>query len=276
MRFAERLRSRQFAVTLEITPPQRPMRSVLLRRAQAIGACADAVNVIQRPGRQPSLDASMELLNAGIEPVWHVVTRGTTREAVSRDLQAARAAGIRQLLVIRGDHAAADAGETPSIREVIAMAREAVPGACIGATLNQYVPDRGAVLRNLLPKLRAGAEFVQTQPVFDVSTVAPFVDAVRAEFPAARFVAMVVPLLSPAAVEGVQRRLGFRLPAAMAARLAAGPEAGWALFGETLAALVSSPLADGAAIMTTEMDPPPAMSERIVEVLRAAGIACSP
>ncbi len=276
MRFAERLRSGQFAVTLEITPPQRPLRSVLLRRARAIGACADAVNVIQRPGRQSSLDASVQLLHAGIEPVWHIVTRGATREAVTRDLQTARDAGIHQLLVIRGDHAAADAVATPSIKHVVAMTRETVAGACIGVTLNQYVPDRGAVVRNLLPKLRAGAEFVQTQPVFEVASVEPFVDAVRAEFPAARFVAMVVPLLSPAAVEGIQRRLGFRLPAAMAAGLAAGSEAGWDLFGETLTSLVSSRLVDGVAIMTTEMDPPPAVGERIVEALRAAGIACSP
>ncbi|KAA0231975.1 hypothetical protein EDM76_10605 [bacterium] len=54
-----------------------------------------------------------------------------------------------------------------------------------------------------------------------------------------------------------------------------GSEAhGVAQYGETIAGLVASPLADGAAIMTTEMDPPPAVGERIVSALRAAGIDC--
>ncbi len=274
MRFAENLRSGRFAVALEITPPQRPLPRVLLRRAGAIGACADAVNVIQRPARQSSLDASIELLRAGLEPVWHIVTKGASREEVARDLALARQAGIGQILVIRGDHSAPDSPDTPSIREVITMAREALPGAMIGATLNQYAPEGAAALRNLLPKLRAGASFVQTQPVFDLATVAPFVEAVRRELPDTAFVPMAVPLLSPAAVEGIQRRLGFRLPGELAGRLAAGPEAAWEMFTATIAALRTSPLAGGAAIMTTEMDPPPATGARIAASLRAAGIAC--
>ncbi|MCE7927796.1 MAG: hypothetical protein DYG91_04735 [Chloroflexi bacterium CFX7] len=274
MRFADRLRSGQFAVALEITPPQRPLQSVLLRRASALGHCADAVNVIQRPGRQSSLDASISLLRTGIEPVWHLVTRGASRGDIARDLVSAREAGIGQILVIRGDHATHDLPDTPAIREAIGLAREALPGALIGATFNQYAPDPGAALRNLLPKLRAGADFIQTQPVFDPQALAPFVQRLRDECPGVAFVPMVVPLLSPAAVDGIQRRLGFRLPEQLARRLAGGPESGWEVLSETIAGLVASPLADGAAIMTTEMDPPPAVGERIVSGLRAAGIDC--
>ena len=51
------------------------------------------------------------------------------------------------------------------------MAREALPNALIGATLNQYGRDEAAVLRNLLPKLRAGASYVQTQPAFDAAAI---------------------------------------------------------------------------------------------------------
>src|SRR5690242_11114807 len=105
MSFAERLRDGRFAVALEITPPQKPLAVVLLRRARLLGELAHAVNVIQRPGRQSSLDASIELLRAGVRPTWHVVTRGSERSEIEAALDRAAAAGIRQILAIRGDHA---------------------------------------------------------------------------------------------------------------------------------------------------------------------------
>ncbi|MEJ5221060.1 MAG: hypothetical protein WHT63_03510 [Tepidiforma sp.] len=83
MRFLDRLAAGEFAVALEITPPQRHLPKVLLRRARLLGDAADAVNVIQRPDRQSSLEASLELLAAGIDPVWHLAARGETRASVA-------------------------------------------------------------------------------------------------------------------------------------------------------------------------------------------------
>ncbi len=272
MLLADRRRAGELAVALEITPPQRSTPTVLLRRATRIGTRADAVNVIQRPDRQSSLDASLELLRAGIEPVWHLVTWGATRSSIAADLSRARDAGIRQVLCVRGDHAGADGIDTPPVREAVAMAREALVGALVGATVNQYLPDRAAAVRNLLHKLGAGAGYIQTQPVFDLASLVPVVETAQQAFPDVRVVAMAVPLLSPAAVEGIQRRLEFRLPDGVLRRLASGAEAGWELFGETLASLASSTAIDGVAVMTTEMDPPPGTGDRIVTALRAAGV----
>ena len=53
------------------------------------------------------------------------------------------------------------------------MVREASPELRVGVTLNQYA-GRERVLKNLLPKLAAGASFVQTQPVFGLDTLEPF------------------------------------------------------------------------------------------------------
>ncbi len=276
MSFADRLRSGAFPVAVEITPAQRPNPRVLLRRAGLIGAYADAANVIQRVDRQSSLDASIELLARGVEPVWHLVTRGKSRAGVAAELEQARAGGIRNVLCIRGDHAGGDLPDTPTVRAVIALARDAIPGVLIGATLNQYSPDRDAALGNLLAKLDAGADYIQTQPAFAIEPLLASMEAVRIRFPNARLVAMAVPLLSPGAVDGIQRRLSFRLDARTCQRLAAGEEAGWELFDETLAVLRASALVDGVAIMTTEMDPPPGTGGRIVAALRAAGIGRSP
>lgn len=273
MSFAAVLAAGAFPVALEITPPQRDLPAVLVRRARLLGSAASAVNVIQRPGRQASLDASIALQAAGLAPAWHLVTRGRGRAEVARDLARARAAALPQVLCIRGDHHASDPPDGVSLRDAVAMAVEALPGALVGATLNQHVPDRAAVLRNLLPKLRAGARYVQTQPVFELDQLRAAAEAVKDAMPGTAVIAMAMPLLSAAAAEKIAARLGFGLPPAVAARLVGGPEGGWALFDDVLAALVAAPFVDGVAIMTFEVDPPAETGARVCQALRAAGVA---
>ncbi len=277
MAFAARLKNRDFAVALEITPPQKVLTKVLLRRATLLGQAAQAVNVIQRPGRQSSLDASLELRAAGLEPAWHVVTRGSTRAAIRADLERAREGGIQQILCILGDHSAESGPDTPSIKEVVSNACEYVPGAIVGATLNQYAKDHAAALKNLMPKLAAGASYIQTQPVFGLDALEPFARAVEREAPETRIVAMAMPLLTLEAAERVEVRIGIALPSELKQVLATGDEeAAWGSFTATIRELVRAPYIDGVAIMTYEMDPPPETGQRIVQSLQAAGVSPSP
>ncbi len=273
MRFLERLAAGQFAVALEITPPQRHLPKVLLRRARLLGDAADAVNVIQRPDRQSSLEASLELLDAGIDPVWHLAARGETRESVTALAARAREGGIEQVLCVAGDHALPGEGPSLTVREAVVTVLEVHPTAAVGATLNQYARDPAAARRNLLPKLRAGATYVQTQPTFDVGALERELAAVRAEVPGVAAIAMAMPLLSAEAGERIARRLGLELPARLRDVLAAGDEASaWAYFEGTLARLRESPAFQGVAVMTFEVDPPPAVGARIVRALEAAGV----
>jgi methylenetetrahydrofolate reductase (NADPH) len=277
MTFADALAARRFPITLEITPPQRPRPSVLSRRAGLLGPCTRTVNVIQRPNRQSSLDASLQLRASGYDPVWHMVNRGGTRAAIATDLDRARKGGITQVLCLRGDHAGVDTGETPSIREMVGMVRQGLPDALIGATLNQYAPDREAILRNLLAKLAAGAGYVQTQPVYDVCVLRPCVESLRDRSPNTAIVPMVMPLLSIEAIHAIQDRLGLTLPASLCRRIEhGGATAAWQAFEEMIVALRHSGLSDGLAIMTFEMDPDPEAGRRIVAALQTAGIALDP
>lgn len=272
MTFAGRLARGEFPVALEITPPQRSRPSILLRRARLLADAASAVNVIQRPGRQSSLEASIELLAHGIEPVWHLVNRGSTRAGIAAKIASAREAGIRQVLCIRGDHDAPDTTDTPTIREVVALVREGLPGALVGATLNQYAPDRSAALKNLIPKLAAGATYVQTQPVFDLADLAPLAAEVRDRVPGTLVIAMAMPIPDVETLDRVSARLGIQAPPALAARLGSDPASAWPAFAELLTALRGSPLIDGVAIMTFEMDPPPDTGMAIVRSLETAGV----
>jgi 5,10-methylenetetrahydrofolate reductase len=209
---------------------------------------------------------------AGIEPAWHLVTRGLAREQLAAGIETARAAGIAQVLCIRGDHAAADEPGGLTIRDAVAAVRAGLPGACIGATLNQYAPDQDAAIRNLLPKLKAGATYIQTQPAWDAEALRPAVERVRAAAPGTKVVAMAMPLLSLDAVDKLEARLGIALPAAVRAGIGEDGAGAWPAFAATVANLARSGLIDALAIMTFEMDAPPEMGERICAALAAAGL----
>jgi len=264
MRFANQLWERAaFPVSIEITPPQRAHSKVLVRRARLLGERACAVNVIQRSDRQSSLDASIELMGAGFDPVWHLVSRGRTRAAIREDIARAQAAGVACVLCIRGDHAAADTEDTPTVRETVELVIEGMPGALVGATANQYGP-REPVLKNLLPKLNAGARYVQTQPTFAYEQLRPLAEAIREHSPDTRIVAMAMPIVSMAAVQRIPARLGVELPPGLGEDVErAGPEAGWTRFRDTWAELAASDLVDGVAVMTFEMDPGPEFVTRL-------------
>ena len=267
MSFSEALRAGRFPVALEITPPQRHLPAVLMRRASLLGAHTSAVNVIQRPDRQPSLEACLHLKGSGLGPAWHLVTRGREQGSLDADIASAAEGHLDLVLVIRGDHESPDAPAGLTIRQVTQVVSQALPGALVGATLNQYQPDQAAVFRNLLPKLSAGAGYVQTQPVFDTSAFAAAAERLRRESPATFIVPMVMPLPTVEAADRISSRLGVAIPEVI--RAAGDP---WLAFQETLATLRASGLADAIAIMTFEMDPPPETGRLITNALQNAGI----
>jgi 5,10-methylenetetrahydrofolate reductase len=264
---ASKLRGGRFPVLLEITPPREPRQRVLLRRARLLGDRADAVNVIHRPDRVSSLEASLILASEGIEPVWHLINRGRGRDGLREEISNAARGGLHAVLCIRGDHAASDVSGTPKIREVVPMVLEAIPDALVGVTMNQFAP-RDRVLTNLIPKLRAGATFVQSQPVFSIEGYRELAQEVRSRVPRTLLVPMLMPLVSAEAAERVRARLGAEGLEDLVERLRDGGEAaGWKAFSETLQWLSESGLADGVSVMTLEMDPPSALVRRFVRAV---------
>lgn len=260
----------RIAVALEITPPRDSRPEVLLRRARLLGERADSVHVIQRPDRQRSVDAAIELERRGLAAVWHLVNRGRERAELEREIERAAQGGLRAALLVRGEVGPPEPVPAPTLAALVTRLYSAIPGARIGVTLNPYGP-RVRVLANLWPKLEAGAAFVQTQPIFEVAALAPFAEAIRARAPALHIVPMLIPLLSAAAAERLGERLRVPLPDRLLRRLERGGElAGWDAFATLAAELTSSGLADSLAVMTQEADPPKLFGERIAAALGAA------
>ena len=143
-----------------------------------------------------------------------------------------------------------------------------MPRALIGATMNQYGP-RDRVLRNLLLKLQAGADFVQTQPVFDLELFASFAKEAVEAAPATRIMSLLMPLRSSAEARCLQKRLNMALPDRTLERLDLwGEGAGWEIFEETLEALSRSGLAHALAVMTMLAEPPEPIAARVAGALR--------
>src|SRR5690606_25042910 len=111
--------------------------------------------------RQSSLDASLELVEAGHEPVWHLAVRGSTMEQIVESARRADAGGVKHVLCLLGDHAADPSIKSPTISAAMRAIGEVAPDLCLGATANQYVPGEKA-WQNLDGKIRAGASFIQT------------------------------------------------------------------------------------------------------------------
>ena len=269
MSFREAMARGEFPVSLEITPPRASKPAVLRRRARLLEACTVTVNVIQRPERQSSLEAALDLQREGLEPIWHLATGGRPMEEVTADIARAHQAGLGHVLCLRGDHAA----DTPGTRvtDAIAVVREQAPGMAIGAALDQYRTDERSD-RILAGKLRAGARSIWTQPVFELAPLLRSAGFVKAVEPEAHVVAMAMPLLTPESLDAISERLGIPAPAELRRRIEAGEEEAWGAFEETLATLARVDLVDAVAIMTYRADPPPGTAERIVAALQRAGI----
>src|SRR5438477_11196098 len=113
------LRSGQFVITAEITPPVSTDPAEFLRRAMPLKGLATAVNVTDGAGAKvhlASLATAHFLVQSGIEPIFQMTCRDRNRLALQGDLLGAVALGIRNVLVLGGDDP--KAGDQPEAKAV--------------------------------------------------------------------------------------------------------------------------------------------------------------
>jgi 5,10-methylenetetrahydrofolate reductase len=196
------LASGQFAVTAEAGPPKGSSAKVIQRKGELLKFCCDAVNVTDNQTaivRMSSLSGCVLLKELGVEPVLQMVVRDRNRLALQSDLLGAAALGIRNVLCLSGDHqkfgnhpAAKGVYDIDSIQFVQMVKKmrdehkflndEELSGDApffIGAAANPFAdPFEFRVVR-LAKKVTAGADFIQTQGVFDVDKFITWMEMVR-------------------------------------------------------------------------------------------------
>jgi methylenetetrahydrofolate reductase (NADH) len=193
--------SGRFVVTAEIGPPRDADAEAITRKAGLLRGWVDAANVTDCQGakvKMSSLAGSVLAAAAGVEPVMQLTCRDRNRIALQSDLLGAAALGIPNVLLLTGDHPRF--GDHPEAKPVFDLdgvqltwtARtlrdgalisgqriEHRPGWLIGTVENPFAPPASYRARRLAKKVAAGAEFVQTQYVFDVEKFAGWMAELR-------------------------------------------------------------------------------------------------
>lgn len=200
-RLASLLRDGKFVVTAELTSTDSANPEATWRNAEVLRGYVDALNCTDNTGAHvhiSSLAAARLLVEKGIEPIMQLTVRDRNRLALQADLLGAAALGVPNIVLMSGDDVTA--GDHPDARriydidsmqliEVAAGMRdrgmylsgrklEQPPSFFIGAVENPFAPPLEFRPLRLQKKVRAGAEFIQTQLVFDVPVFARFMAAV--------------------------------------------------------------------------------------------------
>jgi len=190
-----------FAITCEVVPPLSSDFSTFDAEINGLKNVVDAVNITDSASAIPRISpmaCSLRSIELGVEPVMQMAARDRTRLSLQADLMGASASGIRNLLLITGDHA--NKGSQPFSRmdvwdydsiQAIWIARklrdEGVyldgrkpsepPSYFIGAAASPYasLPKYQAIRAE--KKVNAGAQFFQTNLVFDIDGFQDYLEA---------------------------------------------------------------------------------------------------
>jgi methylenetetrahydrofolate reductase (NADPH) len=196
------LRSGNFAVTSECGPPRGADAEVVRKKGSHLKGFVDGVNVTDNQTsvvRMSSLAASLLLKEMGFDPIMQMVCRDRNRIAIQSDLLGAAALGINNLLCLSGDHQ--KFGDHPSAKNVfdidsmqlIQTVRQlrddgkflsgdevkGRPDLFIGCAENPFADPFEIRAMRLAKKVAAGAQFVQTQCIFNVGKFEKWMEMVR-------------------------------------------------------------------------------------------------
>jgi methylenetetrahydrofolate reductase (NADPH) len=237
----------RFAVTAELGPPRGCDAAAVRKKAQLLKGWVRAANVTDNQAavvRMSSLATGLIMIAEGLEPIVQMTCRDRNRIAMQSDLLGAAAHGVKNVLCLTGDHQSK--GDHPGAKNVhdidsvqlVAMVRAMgeghfqsgadIPGGgpqfFIGAAENPFADPAAMRPYRLRKKAQAGANFIQTQLVYDLPRFRAFMKKV-VELGAHKEVAILAgvgPLKSPGMARHLREKVpGMSIPPELDARLAA-------------------------------------------------------
>jgi len=215
------LESGKFAVTAEAGPPKGTSAAVVQKRGELLRHCCDAINITDNQTaivRMSSFAGCILLKQQGADPVMQIVVRDRNRLAIQSDVLGAVALGIGNFLCLSGDHqkfgnhpTAKGVFDIDSIQLIQTLKKmrdekkflsgDDISGEAplfIGAAANPFADPFEYRVSRLAKKIKAGADFIQTQAVYDVAKFAKWMEMVtdRGLDKQAHILAGVIPIKS--------------------------------------------------------------------------------
>ena len=241
--FEAKLRSGQFVKTCEIRSPRGPDLSHFREEACIIRDRFDAVNATAYLNAKPSLPspvAAAELAKLGMEPISQATCRDHTKTSFVSELIQNEMNGVHNMLCLTGD----SYSSKPKIKQVFDMdstlmlyearhlreegsihfLQETVlqtPKIFLGAAINPFTQPANVPIRRLKQKAAAGADFIQTQALLDVTGFESFMQRVTEEgLDQELFILAGIPVVIAAgALDMLPRIPGIRIPPEIRQRL---------------------------------------------------------
>ena len=295
------LESGGFVVTSECGPPRGSDGEVIRRKGELLRGVVDAVNVTDNQTsvvRMSSWASCLILKGMGFDPILQVVCRDRNRIAIQSDLLGAAALGINNVLCLSGDHQrfgdhpraknVFDLDSVQLIQAVRVMRDEGRflsgeelrgrPLLFIGAAENPFADPFEIRAWRLEKKVRAGAQFIQTQCIYNVERFERWMAMVRelGLHERCAILAGVTPLKSVGMARYMKTQVpGMDVPDEVIDRLKGVPkerqaEEGVRICVETIQRLREIPGVRGVHIMAIEWE------EKVREIVEAAGLLPRP
>ncbi|MFP4641978.1 MAG: methylenetetrahydrofolate reductase [Chloroflexota bacterium] len=293
--FRQVLDSGKFIVTSEIGPPKGTNLEGMLHHIDILKDKVDAINVTDHQSsvmRFPSLGACLAIKERGGEPILQMTCRDRNRLALEADLLFAYTRGINNVLCLTGD--AVPVGDHKQAKGVFDLdsvqllhtiqllesgsdlGGTELDGAidfCAGAIVTPEANPLEPQLAKFEKKVDAGAEFIQTQAIYDLENFARFMESAR-QFQV-KILAGIVLLSSAKMAEFMNANVpGIFVPQNLIDELAAAPKGtkvdkGIEIAGRMIAALKKDSICDGVHIMAIGKE------DRVPDILEAAALGTS-
>jgi methylenetetrahydrofolate reductase (NADPH) len=223
----------QFAVTAEISSPQNTQFDTIRKNINLIKGYVDAFNV---PDGQAAVVAMASWavclvgIQEGLDAIVHMTCRDQNRIALQMNILAVSAFGVNNILCLSGDpihfgnHPKAkpvfDLDSVQLIRMVKQLREErkfdngelivgTEPRLFIGAAINPFAQSLEATVDRLKDKVTAGADFVQTQPIYNIEGFKKWMELVREKglHKEVKIIAGITPITSLAAARYMKTKV---------------------------------------------------------------------
>jgi len=292
MSFRDALNSEKFVITSEIAPPKGTNLENTFHHIDLLKDKVDALNVTDHQSsvmRFPSIGGCMAIKERGGEPILQMTCRDRNRLALQAELLLAYTRGIRNVLCLTGDavpvgdHKEAkgvfDLDSTQLLKTIRLMesgqdlggnSLDGVVEFCAGAIVTPEAQPIEPQLIKFEKKVEAGAEFFQTQAIYDLDNFGKFMQHAR-QFPV-KILAGIVLLSSARMAKYMTENVpGIFVPQNLIDELAAAPKGealakGIEIAGRMIAALKRDAVCDGVHIMAIGKE------EVVPDIIAAAGL----